>query len=504
MNNELTVLLVEDEEIERKAAVVMLKYSCQDVTKVLCAENGVEALDIFRQYRPDIVFIDINLPGISGLEAIRQMKIISDHARYVILSAYNMFEYAQEAIRLHVVDFLIKPIQSADLQKIMAKLADELSQASAASQHMEMQNEQCRTIRPLLENDCIYTIASLREGTSVSAIFDFLQMKVLSGCVVVARGENGTVQFIQHIRKRLRIMSLDCLGDMVNEWCVFVVLSDEIMRIPQLKEVLEYIFRVSVSSGMYVGVGNITEPDDNLKRSFNQAVFAMQYARLRGQELAFYDDLVSPENAEVMDVRSKAAEISRCILAGAGEELFSLLKVFFVTMRLNMTEEEILFHGNWLYTVVSSELAEAGIQQALFEPDKIRRCPDTAQMENAMIANFTAIAETQKEQMPAKLSQPIHTVLHIVRTQYMKNITLESVARQMNYTPYYLSRIFKKYTGTTFSEYLTNYRIEQAKKLLGEGKLSVKEIAYATGFNSQGYFSKIFKKYAGVSPSDFK
>ena len=74
----------------------------------------------------------------------------------------------------------------------------------------------------------------------------------------------------------------------------------------------------------------------------------------------------------------------------------------------------------------------------------------------------------------------------------------------MNYTPYYLSRIFKKYTGTTFSEYLTNYRIEQAKKLLGEGKLSVKEIAYATGFNSQGYFSKIFKKYAGVSPSDFK
>ena len=127
---------------------------------------------------------------------------------------------------------------------------------------------------------------------------------------------------------------------------------------------------------------------------------------------------------------------------------------------------------------------------------------NVASIKALMLADFVAAAEIQ--QVSTGISPNIHSVLYIIHTQYMKNITLESVAKQMNYTPYYLSRLFKKHTGNTFTEYLSNYRIEQSKKLIREGKMSIKEIAAAVGFNSQGYFAKIFKKYTGVSPGEFK
>lgn len=503
MSNKVTVLVVEDEEIERQAVEIMLKYNCQEIGNVVSAANGIEALELFQREQPDIVLMDINLPGANGLEVIRQMKLISESARYVILSAYNRFEYAQEAIRLDIVDFLIKPIQSSDLQKLISKMSEEISQASAMTLHAKNQIEKYRTIRPLLENDCVYTVASMREGTSISTIFDFLQMEIASGCVLVARGDSCTLQYVQTMKKRLQVMEIECLGDMIHELCVFILLSKKIMQERQLKDILNYIFSTLPAMKACVGIGNITEPDDNLILSFNQAIFAMQYAEHKEKTVVFFEELRNSETPEMLNIQAEATEISRQVFSGDEQNIVSLLEVFFTTMQLSMTKDEIISNVGLLYSLVTSELMESGIPAVLFESKKVRKCQNVVEMKELIISNLTAIAETQREDMPAKGAQSIHAVLRIIHMQYMKNITMESVAGQMNYTPYYLSRVFKKYTGCTFSEYLSNYRIEQAKKLIREGKLSIKEIASATGFNSQGYFAKIFKKYTGVSPSDF-
>ncbi len=94
MNRKLRILIVEDEEIERKVLEMMLKYNRQDIEELLFAENGIEALSLFQDKIPDIVLMDINLPGINGLETIRQMQLMHTGVRFVILSAYNLFSYA--------------------------------------------------------------------------------------------------------------------------------------------------------------------------------------------------------------------------------------------------------------------------------------------------------------------------------------------------------------------------------------------------------------------------
>ena len=184
MNRKLRILIVEDEEIERKVLEMMLKYNRQDIEELLFAENGIEALSLFQDKIPDIVLMDINLPGINGLETIRQMQLMHTGVRFVILSAYNLFSYAQEAIRLNVFDFLIKPIQLEEIQKIISRLSREIQQQEESLKTYTKQTEKLKTIRPLLESDCIYSIASMHSNTSITTIFDFLQMPISSGYVL--------------------------------------------------------------------------------------------------------------------------------------------------------------------------------------------------------------------------------------------------------------------------------------------------------------------------------
>lgn len=236
MNRKLRILIVEDEEIERKVLEMMLKYNRQDIEELRFAENGIEALSIFQEKIPDIVLMDINLPGINGLETIRQMQLIHSGVRFVILSAYNLFSYAQEAIRLNVFDFLIKPIQLEEIQKIISRLSMEIQQQEESLKTYTKQTEKLKTIRPLLESDCIYSIASMHSNTSITTIFDFLQMPISSGYVFIAKGEGSTIHFIQEIKRRMRYMTMECLGDMINELCVFVALSDTVLRKNQIWE----------------------------------------------------------------------------------------------------------------------------------------------------------------------------------------------------------------------------------------------------------------------------
>lgn len=503
MSNELTILIVEDEEIERKACEMMLKYGMPGIKQVISAENGLEALEKYRQFHPDIVLMDINLPGINGLETIRQMQKISSQSKFVILSAYNAFEYAQEAIRLNVVDFLIKPINPRDLGSVIQKLADDISRAQAEVHHKEIQDEKLASIRPLLENDCIYAVASLREDVSLTDLFGYLKADIMSGCVLLATGEASSIQFVNTVCKRLKIMSLECIGDMLNDKSVFIVLSKKEISKQNLSEILNYIL-TSVSDQIYIGVGKVTAPDDNLRRSYSQAMAAVQYAEKKEKRIVFYDDLKNSENSDSINFYAEASAIISHILEGDVWGVNALLDIFFTTEMLNQTKEERLFRAGWLYDYIATELVESGISPVLFETKKVKSFHEVNDLREFISSNLVSVAETQIELNASRTLQSVNMVVSIIHSQYMKNISLESVAKQMNCTPYYISRIFKKKMGTTFSEYLIHYRVNKAKTLLEMGEMSIKEIAYATGFNSQGYFAKIFKKYTGVSPSEYK
>ena len=127
MSRSYRLLIVEDEEIELSALTMMLKYNRQDIQEIRTATNGILALEVYREFPPDIVFMDINLPGINGLEVIRQMRMLPGSPYFVIISAHSQFAYAQEAMRLDVQDFLVKPVRLEDINRVMQSYPFQLS-----------------------------------------------------------------------------------------------------------------------------------------------------------------------------------------------------------------------------------------------------------------------------------------------------------------------------------------------------------------------------------------
>ena len=506
MNRKLRILIVEDEEIERKVLEMMLKYNRQDIEELLFAENGIEALSLFQDKIPDIVLMDINLPGINGLETIRQMQLMHTGVRFVILSAYNLFSYAQEAIRLNVFDFLIKPIQLEEIQKIISRLSREIQQQEESLKTYTKQTEKLKTIRPLLESDCIYSIASMHSNTSITTIFDFLQMPISSGYVFIAKGEGGTIHFIQEIKRRMRYMTMECLGDIISDLCVFVALSDTILRRNQIREMLWHIIETmgNKSSSIHIGVGSISEPNDDLKLSYNQALSAVQYAEQQNQRLLFYDEVTeSLESPKEYDIRLAAASVANWVLTGDTVRIAKQVDEMFSSMQMSLKHREIVSKAYWFYALVCSKLSNLDTQAVFLEPNRILEYNDIPALKELLLSNLTSLADIRINQSNPKSSQIAEAAISLVQARYMENITLESVARELNFSPYYLSRIFKKSTEYTFSEFLTNFRIEKAKEFLTKGNMSIKEIAFAVGFNSQGYFAKIFKKYTRNSPKEY-
>lgn len=175
----------------------------------------------------------------------------------------------------------------------------------------------------------------------------------------------------------------------------------------------------------------------------------------------------------------------------------------FAFMQMNLKHREILSKVYWFYALVCSNLTNLDIQAIFLEPNQILEYKDIPALKELLTSNLTALADIRINQNSPKSIQAVEAAIVLVQTRYMENITLESVAKELNFSPYYLSRLFKKSTEYTFSEFLTNYRIEKAKEFLAKGNMSIKEVTFAVGFNSQGYFAKIFKKYTGNSPSEY-
>ena len=506
INKSYRILIVEDEEIECNALTMMLKYNRTDISEIRSCTNGIQALDVFRTFQPEIVLMDINLPGINGLEVIREIKRFSGNTNFAIISAHSQFAYAQEAIRLDVHDFLVKPVRLEDINRVIDSLVTKIEQARSIQERVKYQQSKMDAIRPVLESDCIMTIAAMRSGSSVSAIFELMQLPMVSGFVFTIRGEGVGATLLRDVKMRMKNMGIPCLGEIVNSICVCVAICSERVRTIQLQEIMNHLSQRLCSSGhpCQIGVGSIMTDPEELHQSYEQAMMASRSNAVTGQALTFHDGTQVPEQNTMGYVSETAQKITQAIRNGDQDGILALLKEFFVQIVILSPYRQITEHAYGLYILIISNFPE---ENEKFRPISIAQmasAQDPTALRNLLYNAFLNLIPM--ESLHAGAMQPnqiVANALNRVKHHYYEDITLDQVAEELNISVFYLSKLFRKHMGINFTEYLTQLRIDHAKHLLQEGNKSIKEVAYAVGFNSQSYFSKIFKKYTGTAPSEY-
>lgn len=511
----IRVLVVDDEAIVLESVTQVLTSHFEDLL-IETARNSREGLIKVEHFRPHLIMSDIKMPGMNGLEFIERIRKVNSTVKIVIVSAYDHFEYAKEAVRFGVEDYLLKPLTKNKLIEVVESISTKIKEEEEA-RNKELDNiEKYYQSVQLVESNFFNSILLNRNLIKYMAHYrEILELPFTKGVMVTiefdkleASGELNTysqklydcADFLKtHIKYHTdAIVS----NPFINR--VFAYIENEVDRtfwnnlVPQIME--RFKLRVRIGLGTSKCIEQISESYvESLltMRMSNNAVCSMQdivnieasFERFDSSRDALYNDFIHRNKSFKSQLKGFETEYIKMLSHKTTHEyavaiLTELMVLFFDRCgnRIGKNkQDEVKTH-------YLSMLAGASAMAKLhyFEKTVTEWFSMYAKMQNE---NFNALTVT---------------ALDYLRANYKDEVTLEDLALALNVTPQYLSKIFKEDTGTTFKEYLTELRIEASKMLLKENEMSIKDICYQVGYNDTSYFIRAFKKFEGITPKDFQ
>ncbi|RED85109.1 response regulator [Cohnella phaseoli] len=458
-----TILLVEDEGFVREAIRELLDWESHGYCVAGEAGNGEEALAAILELKPDVVIADIVMPGMDGIELLKETRKAGIRSRFIMLTAMNHFDYARDALQYGASNYLLKLSLNDDvllesLGRIKEELLAELRGAGEALYPFY------HRIWAGIQGTGAAVQANLAELTSSMEKFRNLSLDivvVLSGGVPASLDQAGIWQ-----EGYLLVQSFHDAGQTTFFCWKFRKKGDSaegnsLVRLPD-----DWLQAVNRLNGDWYGqeaypaaregVTPIEELEVELIRSFEE----LNEAKCAEAAAQIWEGMKASSLSHV-EVKKRATHLLHILTMLAGRK----------------TEDE-----TEVYSAVSHESLLAHALQAIRELIRHKREEDIS---------YTDHPE-------------VNRVIQYMAEHYKENIKVTDLARLVAINVDYLSTVFGKKTGLTPIAYLRNLRIEQAKRLLLHSKLSVEEIASQTGFTDDAYFIKTFKRLVGQTPSSFR
>lgn len=505
-----SLMIVEDEPIERAALKLMIQANCPQITRIEEAENGFQALELCRKMIPDIVMADINMPGINGLDTIREMKKISSRSRYIILSSYNHFEYAQNALMLGVEQFILKPAKISELKKAIEDVLQKISQEQETEQKKSALLTSVEEIKPIVELDCIYGLISGKSREELAKLISFLGFEAENGFCFVCSYERNPRYLLRKVKGALQEVGLNCIGDLFHTELVFFILSRNQIEMRKMSEVGHFVRMLLDELGFQgcrLGIGTIYSIGSDMRESYREALIAVEACE--EDSYLVYKNMESTANDSKNNYDEVILKILNGIKAGEEDEVISCTGEILRAATINTYSFKQLKENIYQFMILCMKgiqryyvkLESADYSRILV--DEVMALEDHMAVETYIKIHLKAVLEEAGDINKEKSNQIVNRALNYIDGNYKNNIMLEHVAEALDISPFYLSRLLKKYTGKNFTDLLSEKRVKEAKKLL-KGNKSMKEITYEVGFNSQNYFAKIFKKYENCTPTEYR
>ena len=488
-----SVLIVDDEEPVLNSYEFMLNsFSEGDEKKspfTLAgkARTGYEALRMIHEIKPDLVFMDINIPTIDGLSVLEDVYKKYPRMVTVLSTAYERFDIAQRAIPLGVFAYLVKPVSKNTFFSALEKALIKLNS-------MTHKNSEFSENRLLLLRQDIWTAMSEQRW---SWYRETLALPSDHGIALMIEMEKNMEIWGERIAEALSYKH-HCTFDIMLNRGIFLISEDINPRIFRQKTVklLEKLLNNEI---WYFGIGNC-RPGPDLYQSCGEALAELTAKRQK-------TDAWSGAGGKVARLRQKIGlltlEESRSLFTSIWQPLFS---EDFAAAKLRMVSLFTLLLDD-LYHCWSTPFPEdmpADRPFPPFDPAQIMELPDLNSWTNWAQRNFNKLALNARLEQQKNYPLPLAKALAFIQENYTRGIQLSDAAESANVNASHLSRLFSEYLKTNFIDYLTEIRINEAQRLLKEKQITVKEAAFALGYQDPNYFSKAFKKIKGVLPSEVK
>lgn len=530
----IKVMIADDEQIVVDGLKFMLSQLYSDVEVVAEANSGRAIIEASMMQMPDIVLMDIKMPGINGIEAIETIKKRHQDTKFIIISAYEQFDYAKQAVELGVSHYILKPVVENKLKDVMDKVLMEIKE-ERKSIRQEMENrEKLERIIPVLEHGFIYALLMNADYRSeLHKYQELFEIKRDNAYVMILEfGDNGEAETLENkigsglkgqslypkVNSAIKYKCKAIVGPMIINRITVVIYEekslseyDQRLRALSVAENIKKAIEQIMETNVHAGIGSCY-PSDKIRHSLEEASFALN--RITDEEVLHFNDsnLTELEESDYtyLDIKEDEARILSFVESGHMEQLEKELKSFFnkVEKAFGHSIQDIKHVVTELMVLVLStafrhQLKENKLGYGTYI-NEIRNIEQIIPLEQWCIKRIKTIADAIKNHRHENVSAVVMDAKLYMDKHFNEDLSLNDVSKMVAVSPQYFSKIFKEEIGLSFVEYLRKKRMDIAKEMLAQKQYSIKEICYHIGYNDPNYFSRLFKKMVGVTPTDYQ
>lgn len=478
-----TLLIVEDEKMIRQGIAVMAKRCGVPIEEILECRNGVEALEILKSRPVDVMFTDIRMPKMDGIELVRHAGELEHKPFIVVVSGYDDFNYAVQMMKSGVRDYLLKPVKREKVCEILSMLDKEVKMARK-NDEKEVQSLQSQ-LRYLFVNGQMRQVEwelLERRFREILKLEDVASYRVAVG------------------------NSLSLVSPSEGEWVMVEGVEQQTVFV--MKEEETELFAESQPEGSSVGISAVFFSLRDLEEAYQQALEARKDAFIRCVSCVFWKE------------REEKGQGDGGLSEGFAQQFLQQ----FTTEKM---EESLRKLKNLFFAAEHQEADASGLIQSaadiqrMLEESYTKLLPEDAG--NAVICRAPLYYQNAREYlahfeewvrwMRCSLSEQfdsdqnrkrIEEAVRYIQENYQKDLNMAMVSNyvSMNYSLFSIT--FKEYTGQNFVNYLKNIRVTKAKQLLENTDEKILDISRKVGYENEKHFMKTFKSICGVSPSEYR
>ncbi|QHW31441.1 response regulator [Paenibacillus rhizovicinus] len=430
------LMIADDEALEREGLEWIVQRMLPDTFEIVQAENGRRAIELAEERRPNIVLMDVQMPGIQGLEALQEIRKLLPDAKFVLVTAYDSFHYAQAALSLGVKEYIVKPASREQVASLLRRLAAELDEERAKRAEQLHLINKVSTLQPLVENElALILMMDQTQGSSAEQLAEWLEFPLEEcRCLVAAFPGSEFAPDRQSLYETIRRTAKSfgpCLVSSIVEHHLAVFLrkppqaadtwKEEPVRFARkLADTVKSLIKKDIS----IGIGSLRSGADGMRQSYFEAVFASTYS----DPICVFDDLQQGGQEPLPQQRA----------GGEGWQSY----VTSALQRIRDIREE--------QTLTIIDRAKHYISQRFAEDLSLEEAAESVHL------NQFYFSKVFKQHVGETFIDYL-TGLRIDRAKQLIEedvLSLKEVSYQVGYKdPNYFSRVFKKVTGVAPSEY---------------------------------------------------
>lgn len=508
----MNVLLVDDEPWVLEGLRTIVNWSKYGFKVCGEAANGNTAWAMIEELQPDVVFTDIHMPAVSGLELIdRSMHELTKPPRFVILSGHDNFEYARAALKQQVEDYLLKPIDEDEIELVLKQMSQKIQNelASESLYRLERSLYVNRLVNRLLQGEFSEQLNDEAEALLM------IKGDEEVACVLIET-ELKEEQLKEIIAELITPTAPELFSD--SEGRLGLIVPNSLCSIDELELLGSKIYEACPQEvPIIVAVGHSTGGVASLHLAYQKALSALGWKRYHNREgIIDFNDLSHSYAPKEMNKQVNKEALSTLMEAINGDESDHIEAAVDALLAAPLSripssdEEYVRLQLLSLEMGILKKLKELGgnvdqfvqrIQQSLGKLTEINSYSEFHQY--AVTLSLIGF-ETLRKQRKQSENNTLFHVIQYVNQEFREKLQLQELAQKFHMNPNYLGQVFKQETGKSFREYLNDKRIEEAKRLLRQGRQSISEVAANSGYPNTDYFVSQFKRMTGVAPSAYR